>query len=108
MATLLSHKVTQPVGLDPPGWLDRHGDYLFGYAMFRIRDLETAEDVLQETLLAAMKGHADFKGASSERTRLLGILRQKILERLRELNRLRPPYDVDTFVDPGFQENGHW
>src|SRR5712691_50795 len=108
MATPLSHKVTQTVGLDPSSWLDRHGDYLFRYAMFRLRDLEAAEDVLQETLLAAMKDHDDFRGASSERTWLVGILRHKILDRFREVSRLRPLYDIDAFDDVDFQENGHW
>ncbi len=89
-------------------WVDEHGDYLFRYAMFRLRDPEAAEDVLQETLLAAMKGHADFRGASSERTWLVGILRHKILDRFREVSRLRLVYDMDAFDDFDFQENGHW
>src|SRR6266849_7922590 len=93
---------------DPDTWVDEHGDYLFWYAMFRLRDPEAAEDVLQETLLAAMKGHADFRGASSERTWLVGILRHKILDRFREVSRLRPLYDIDAFADFDFQENGHW
>ncbi len=108
MATLLSHEITQTVGLDPSSWLDRHGDYLFRFAIFRLRDLEAAEDVVQETLLAAMKGHAGFRGASSERTWLVGILRYKILDRLRGLSRLRPVYDTDAFCDFDFEENGHW
>ncbi len=93
---------------DPSTWVDEHGDYLFRYAMFRLRDPEAAEDVVQETLLAAMKGYADFRGASSERTWLVGILRHKILDRFREVSRQRPVYDVEPFDDFDFQENGHW
>src|SRR6266852_9181471 len=93
---------------DPDTWVDEHGDYLFRYAMFQLRDQASAEDVLQETLLAAMKGHADFRGASSERTWLVGILRHKILDRFREVSRLRLVYDMDAFDDFDFQENGHW
>ena len=93
---------------DPARWVDQHGDYLYRYAMFRLRDVAAAEDVVHETLLAAMKGHADFRGASSERTWLVGILRHKILDRLRELSRLRPLYDIDAFDEFDFQENGHW
>src|SRR6266404_2244887 len=108
MATPISHKVTPTVGLDPASWLDRHGDYLFRYALFRLRVPEAAEDVLLETLLAAMKGHVDFRGTNSERTWLVGILRHKILDRLRELSGLQPLYDIDAFADFDFQENGHW
>jgi len=97
------HKVS-----DPATWVDKHGDYLFGYAMFRLRDREAAEDVLQETLLAAMKGRDGFRGACSERTWLVGILRHKILDRFREVTRLRPLYATDAFDDFDFQVNGYW
>ena len=93
---------------NPENWIDEHGDYLLRYAMFRLRDQDAAEDVLQETLLAAMKGHAGFKGVSSERTWLVGVLRHKILDRFREVSRLRPLYDMDAFDEFDFQENGHW
>ncbi len=93
---------------NPENWIGEHGDYLFRHAMFRLRDLTAAEEVLQETLLAAMKGHAGFKGVSSERTWLVGILRHKILDRFREVSRLRPFNDIDAFDEFDFQENGHW
>jgi RNA polymerase sigma-70 factor (ECF subfamily) len=38
-------------------WLDQHGDYLFKFAVFRLRDTSAAEDVVQETLLAALKAY---------------------------------------------------
>src|SRR5712691_12734467 len=93
---------------DPATWVDEHGDYLFRYAMFRLRDQASAEDVLQETLLAAIKGHAGFRGASSERTWLVGILRHKILDRFREVSQMRPLNDINVFDAFDFQENGRW
>ena len=36
-------------------WVDEFGDALFGYAIARVKDRETAEDIVQETFLAAMK-----------------------------------------------------
>jgi RNA polymerase sigma-70 factor (ECF subfamily) len=93
---------------DPARWLDQHGDHLYRYAMFRLRDTAAAEDAVQDTLLAAMKGCADFRGASSERTWLVGILRHKILDRFREVTRQQPLYDIDAFDDLYFQGNGHW
>jgi RNA polymerase sigma-70 factor (TIGR02943 family) len=108
MATSLSHQMTQTIQVDPLSWLDQHGDHLFRYAMLRLWDLQAAEELVQQTLLAAIKGQADFRGASSEITWLLGILRHKILDRLREVSRLRPLNDVEPFVDLDFQENGNW
>ena len=84
---------------NPTNWVDEHGDYLFRYAMFRLRDSVAAEDVLQETLLAAMKGRANFRGVSSERTWLVGILRHKILDRFRELSRLQPLNKAEDAID---------
>ena len=40
---------------DPGRWLDDHGDYLFKYAVFRLRDDTAAEDAVQETFLAALR-----------------------------------------------------
>jgi RNA polymerase sigma-70 factor, ECF subfamily len=93
---------------NPTSWLDRHGDYLYRYALFRLRDPIVAEDVLQETLLAAIKGYPHFSGESSERTWLVGILRHKILDRCRELTRFRPPAETEDFNTTDFQENGNW
>ena len=55
-------------------WLERHGDYLFKYAVFRLRDKSAAEDAVQETFLAALKAYEKFEGRGSERTWLVGIL----------------------------------
>ena len=38
---------------DPATWLDRHGDSLYRFALLRVRNPSTAEDLVQETLLAA-------------------------------------------------------
>jgi len=71
-------------------WLDQHGDYLFKYAVFRLRDTSAAEDVVQETLLAALKAYEEFEGRGSERTWLVGILKHKIADHFRRQNREAP------------------
>ena len=40
--------------IDPTVWVDDHGDYLFRYAVVRLRDETAAEDMVQETLLSAI------------------------------------------------------
>lgn len=75
---------------DAGAWLDQHGDYLFKYAMFRLRDASAAEDCVQETFLAALKALENFQGRGSERTWLVGILKHKIMDHFRRMARQAP------------------
>jgi len=75
---------------DAAGWLNQHGDYLFKYASFRLRDASAAEDVVQETFLAALKAYEKFEGRGSERTWLVGILKHKITDHFRRIAREAP------------------
>ncbi len=56
---------TPPIELDPSTWLDQHGDALFRYAVSRVRNETVAEDLVQDTLLAAMTSADTFKGGST-------------------------------------------
>ena len=66
--------------LEPQHWVDRYGDYLFNFAMVRVNDAEKAEDLVQETFLAGLKGQGRFMGKSNERTWLTSILKRKIMD----------------------------
>ena len=70
-------------------WVETHGDYLFNFAIGQVRDTNTAEDLVQETFLAALKSQHNFSGRSSERTWLVSILRHKIYDHLRKTCRER-------------------
>ncbi len=74
---------------EPATWLDRHGDALYAYALMRVRDASVAEDLVQDTLLAAIRSVDRFKGESSERTWLIGILKHKVLDHWRRAGRER-------------------
>jgi RNA polymerase sigma-70 factor (TIGR02943 family) len=69
--------------IDPEGWVASHGDYLFRHALARTGRQEIAEDMVQETFLAAWQSAHRFAGRSSERTWLLSILRNKIADHYR-------------------------
>lgn len=95
----------------PEHWVDQHGDYLYRFALSRLRDAKAAEDVLQETFLAALQGLDRFEGRSSERTWLAGILKHKILDHFRRSGREAelPDRDEPADVDPDwFDQDGHW
>jgi RNA polymerase sigma-70 factor (ECF subfamily) len=72
---------------DPERWVEEHGEYLFKYALSRLRDPAKAEDVIQETFLAALKGAKDFQGRSSVKSWLVGILKNKIYDTYRKASR---------------------
>ena len=63
---------------DPHRWVDEHGDCLYRYALVRVRTPEVAEDLVQETLLVAVRSQDKFAGRSSQRSWLVGILKNKI------------------------------
>jgi RNA polymerase sigma-70 factor, ECF subfamily len=102
--------VLQPEA-DPTAWVDDHGDYLFRCAVFRLGHTEAAEDIVQETFLAALRNRQTFAGRSSERTWLVGILKKKIIDHLRRRGREEkassgPP--LGDILDHFFDEKGRW
>jgi len=68
-------------------WVDDHGGCLYRYVLVRVREPEGAEDLVQETFLAAVRGYEKFGGRSSERSWLVGILKNKIVDYYRKLGR---------------------
>lgn len=46
---------------DPETWVEQYGDYLYRYALSRIQDPSTAEDLVQETLLPHSKPEKTLK-----------------------------------------------
>jgi len=74
---------------DPERWVEEYGDYLFKYALVRLREQTKAEDMVQETFLAALKGGHSFAGRSAEKSWLIGILKNKICDYYRKASRDR-------------------
>lgn len=94
---------------DPKEWLSEHGDILFGYALRLVSDRLVAEDLVQETLLAALKARASFSGSSSERTWLVGILKNKVVDYYRKSGRetnLERPDDFSDYDDSDYISKG--
>jgi RNA polymerase sigma-70 factor (ECF subfamily) len=87
--------------------------YLLRVALLQLRDRDSAEDVVQETMLAAISG-SGFSGKSSLKTWLTGILKHKIVDAIRK--RQREPIAVASFeaeidiedFDALFKDNGGW
>jgi RNA polymerase sigma-70 factor (ECF subfamily) len=84
---------------DPERWVDEHGDCLYRFALTRVRKEEVAEDLVQETLLVAVRTHEKFGGRSSERSWLVGILKNKVCDYYRKLGRETNFTDLEFFSD---------
>jgi len=94
--------------------LDTHRRYLLRVAQLQLRDGDLAEDVVQETLLAALKARDGLDGRSTVKTWLTGILKHKIVDAIRQRQRapvaavrLDEETDLEDF-DPLFRDNGGW
>ncbi len=105
--------MNQAIALDVTT-LEQQHSYLLRYAMLQLRDPHLAEDVVQETMLAAIESRNNFAGQSSVRTWLVGILKHKIMDLLRKKVRepqLASKEDEDPLENisaESFHGSGHW
>lgn len=89
---------------------------LLRFATLQLRDPSLAEDVVQETLIAALQSSGEFTGRSSVKTWVFSILRHKIIDTLRSRCRELPLTEManagDDEDDAGFEtlfdRRGHW
>jgi len=98
-------------GLDPAKWLGEYGDFLFNFAFSRLRDREAAEEVVQETFVAGIKGLNQYSGRGAERAWLVGILKRKIVDLIRKRVRRASATGGEEQADISerlFDKRGHW
>ena len=92
---------------------ERRAD-LVRFAALQLRDSSLAEDVVQEALLAAMQGVAQFEGRSSLKTWVFSILKRKIIDAMRgarrevSISQMSAGGDDDRDYDELFNERGFW
>jgi len=53
---------------------------MYAWALYKTSSKEVAEDLVQDTFLAAFKSHSNFKGNSKPKTWLFSILNNKITD----------------------------
>ena len=97
--------------LDPELWVDEYGDYLYRYAYSRLRDANSAEEVVQETFVAGVRYQHQFSGRGSERGWLLGILKRKIVDFVRARSKHGREASLEDDQDPTlqlFDQHGRW
>lgn len=90
-------------------WVKRYTQELYRWALHKTSDPELAEDLVQETFLAAVENLAAFKRESQPKTWLFGILKNKIAGHFREslrrgISQPLPEVSDEAFFDLG----GRW
>jgi RNA polymerase sigma-70 factor (ECF subfamily) len=100
--------------LDSGVWLEEHGDYLYRFALMKLKNSSLAEDMVQETLVSAIAARERYQATASVRTWLTTILRNKIVDHWRIQGRetiatdLMIGMDEDASVDDFFDRAGRW
>lgn len=96
--------------LNPVEWVDRHGDYLYRYALSRLRDAEASEEVVQDAFVAGLRSVKQYAGTGTERAWLLGILKRKIVDHVRQRSRSRSTEldGTEDFSESLFDNRGFW
>ena len=101
---------------NPENWVDQYGDFLYRFSLSRIKDPSIAEDLVQETFLAALKTRKNFQGRSTTRTWLIAILKHKIVDHIRKQVREQTSDKLESMsnttvndpVDSSFNDEGDW
>ncbi|WP_295793941.1 sigma-70 family RNA polymerase sigma factor [Mucilaginibacter sp.] len=108
----ISTPISNRCSLEPQYWVERHADFMYNYALIRINDSDLAQDLVQETFLAALERTSTFEGRSSERTWLVSILKNKIFDVYRKRSSgltirmpAKTPSEVEDFFNP---DDGRW
>ncbi len=94
--------------IDAAQWVDRYADYLFNYAITRVNDSYTAEELVQETFVAGLKSMKNFKGEATERTWLTSILKRKIIDQYRKNNSKKGQAEVRMDYINAADQEGDW
>ncbi len=77
--------------------LEAHKRYLHSYAVRQVHDSDLADDLVQDTFVAALTTKVPFEGRSTPRTWLVAILRRKIADAYNA--RVRQPVSLDALGD---------
>ena len=86
---------------DPESWVEQYGDILYRFALFKVQDSAIAEDLVQETFLAALGAYRNFKGHSTLRTWLIAILKNKSVDHIRKKVRERRSNEIQHLNNTG-------
>ncbi|MEO9021999.1 MAG: sigma-70 family RNA polymerase sigma factor [Ginsengibacter sp.] len=96
-------------------WVEEYSDKMYSWALYKTNSEETAEDLVQETFMAAFQSFGKFEEKSNPITWLLGILNHKIADYFRKSYRQPTVNESErrfkpgnNFLDTFFDADGSW
>ena len=90
-------------------WVKSYTKCLFAWALEKTADRQLAEDLVQDTFLAAAQSYSSFRGDSHPKTWLTGILKNNIAAHYRDSLRknITVPLPSDQ-LSAFFNDSGKW
>lgn len=88
-------------------WVHEHSDELYGFVLKRVRDHETARDLVQETFLAAWRNVDQYDPQKPVRAWLFAIIRHKLIDHYRKAASQSDTETVSASL-PFFDDEDHW
>ena len=89
------------------GLIQIYTNDLFSYTFSKVRQKELAEDIVQETFVAAYESYDKFEGKSNVKTWLFSILKRKIADHYRSAYKKSRDVSPDL-IESYFDENHGW
>ena len=96
-------------------WVDKYSDKLYNWCLYKTNYKEIAEDLVQDTFMAAFQSMHKFEGKSDPKTWLFSILNNKIADYFRKLYRDPTVTESEikqtsetSFFETYFDSGGSW
>ncbi|MEO9021813.1 MAG: sigma-70 family RNA polymerase sigma factor [Ginsengibacter sp.] len=96
-------------------WVDKYSDKLYSWCLYKTNSKEIAEDLVQDTFMAAFQAINKFEGKSDPKTWLFSILNNKIADHFRKLYRNPTVKESEvkqgteaSFFETYFDTRGSW
>lgn len=94
-------------------WVELYSDKMYTWALYKTGTIEVAEDLVQDTFLAAFQSMDKFEGKSEPKTWLFAILNNKIAAHFKK--QFRSPFlkedlsdETPSFLDTLFDADEQW
>lgn len=88
-------------------WVENYTQELYSWAFHKVSNADLAQDLVQDTFLAAMENIQRFKGESSPKTWLFSILNHKITDHYRKKINQSISLEDKSF-STFFDKSGSW
>lgn len=86
---------------NPQHIVEEHADYLFQFALSKIKNRDLALDFVQDTLVVSLEKISQFEGRSSLRTWMTTILNRKIIDYWRKEKKSNGSISLDSMTQLG-------